>query len=195
MLTTTAKGGDTVEDNRIIELFFARSEQAVQTLSDQYGKLCRTIARGILADPRDVEECENDTWMQVWNAIPPERPEHLGAYVGRITRNLAINRLRRDKSKKRGGELECIHAELHECIPDAHDVEAAADDTVLQCIRRFLEQQSSRDRAMFLRRYFYLESGQEIAVSFGMSASAVSTQLGRMRAKLKLELEKEGIPL
>lgn len=184
-----------MEDSRIIELFFDRSEQAVQTLSDKYGKLCRTIARGILADPRDVEECENDTWMQIWNAIPPEHPEHLGAYVGRIARNLAINRLRRDKSKKRGGELKCIHAELHECIPDTHDVEAAADDTVLQCIRRFLEHQSPRDRALFLRRYFYLESVQSLAAPFGMTASAVSTRLGRMRAKLKLELEKEGITL
>lgn len=184
-----------MEDSRIIELFFVRSEQAVEELRQKYEKLCRTIARGILADPRDVEECENDTWMQVWNAIPPERPEHLGAYVGRITRNLAINRLRRDKSKKRGGELASIHAELHDCIPSTQDVEASADDTVLQCIQRFLERQSPRDRALFLRRYFYLESVQELAAPFGMTASAVSTRLGRMRAKLKLELQKEGITL
>lgn len=184
-----------MDDSRIIELFFARSEQAVEELRQKYEKLCRTIARGILPDPRDVEECENDTWMQVWNAIPPERPDYLSAYVGRITRNLAINRLRHDKSKKRGGELESIHAELHDCIPDGHNVEAAADDTVLQCIQHFLERQSPRDRAMFLRRYFYLESVRDLAASFGVTASAVSTRLGRMRAKLKLELEKEGITL
>lgn len=184
-----------MDDRRIIELFFARSEQAVQTLSEKYGKLCRTVARGILADPRDAEECENDTWMRVWNSIPPDCPEHLGAYVGRIARNLAINRLKFDSRKKRGGELESIHAELHDCVPDAHNVEAAADDTVLLCIRRFLEYQNPRDRALFLRRYFYLESVQELAAPFGMTASAVSTCLGRMRAKLKLELEKEGITL
>lgn len=184
-----------MEDRRIIELFFARSEQAVQVLSEKYGRLCRTIARGILADPRDVEECENDTWLRVWNSIPPDCPEHLGAYVGRITRNLAINRLKFDSRKKRGGELESIHAELHDCIPDAHDVETAADDSVLRCIQHFLENQSSRDRALFLRRYFYLEPVQELAAPFGMTASAVSTRLGRIRAKLKLELEKEGITL
>lgn len=184
-----------MEDRRIIELFFNRSEQAVQALSGKYGKLCRTIARGILADPRDVEECENDTWLRVWNSVPPDCPEHLGAYVGRITRNLAINRLKFDSRKKRGGELESIHAELHDCIPARHDVETTADDTVLQCIRRFLERQSPRDRALFLRRYFYLEPVQELAAPFDMTASAVSTRLGRMRAKLKLELEKEGITL
>ncbi len=184
-----------MDDRRIIELFFARSEQAVEELRQKYEKLCRTIARGILADPRDAEECENDTWMRVWNSIPPDCPEHLGAYVGRITRNLAINRLKFDSRKKRGGELESIHAELHDCIPAAHDVDAAADDTVLQCIRRFLDEQNSRDRALFLRRYFYLEPVQELAAPFGMTASAVSTRLGRMRAKLKLELEKEGITL
>lgn len=184
-----------MEDRWIIDLFFERSEEAVQALSRKYGKLCRTIARGILADPRDAEECENDTWMRVWNSIPPERPEHLGAYVGRITRNLALNRLKFDSRKKRGGELESIHAELHDCIPDGHDVEAAADDTVLQCIQHFLERQSPRDRTLFLRRYFYLESVQDLAAPFGMTASAASTRLGRMRAKLKLELEKEGITL
>lgn len=184
-----------MEDRRIIELFFERSEQAVHALSGKYGKLCRTIARGILADPRDVEECENDTWMRVWNSIPPDCPEYLGAYVGRITRNLAINRLKFDSRKKRGGELASIHTELRDCIPDRHDVEAAADDTVLQCIRRFLERQSPRDRVLFLRRYFYLESVQDLAAPFGITASAVSTRLGRMRAKLKTELEKEGITL
>lgn len=184
-----------MDDQQIIQLFFARSEQAVQVLTAKYSKLCRTIARGILADLRDVEECENDTWLRVWNSIPPDCPEHLGAYVGRITRNLAINRLKFDRRKKRGGELESIHAELHDCIPDVHDVETAADDTVLRCIQSFLEKQSSRDRALFLRRYFYLEPVQELASPFGLTASAVSTRLGRIRAKLKLELEKEGITL
>lgn len=184
-----------MEDSRIIELFFARSQEAVAALAEKYGGLCRTIIRGILADTRDAEECENDTWLRLWNAIPPERPVHLGAYTGRVARNLAINRLRRDGTKKRGGELETICAELHECIPAAHNVEAAADDTVLQCIRRFLERQNPRDRALFLRRYFYMESVQSLAAPFGMTASAVSTRLGRMRAKLKTELEKEGITL
>ena len=184
-----------MEDRRIIELFFARSEEAVEELRRAYGKLCRTIAQGILSDPRDAEECENDTWLRVWNSIPPDHPNHLGAYAGRITRNLAINRLRYDNRKKRGGELESIYAELHDCIPDPHNVEAAADDTVLLCIQSFLEKQSSRDRALFLRRYFYLESAQALSAPFGMTPSAVSTRLGRMRAKLKIELEKEGIAL
>lgn len=184
-----------MEDSQIIELLFARSEVALSALREKYGGLCRTVIRGILSDTRDVEECENDTWLRLWSAIPPERPKHLGAYAGRVARNLAINRLRREGTKKRGGELETICAELHECIPAPHNVEAAADDTVLQCIRRFLEAQSPRDRALFLRRYFYLESAQSLAAPFGMTASAVSTRLGRMRAKLKLELEKEGITL
>ena len=88
-----------MDDRQIIQLFFARSEQAIQTLTAKYGKLCRTIARGILADPRDAEECENDTWLRVWNSIPPDCLEYLGAYVGRITRNLALNRLKFDRRK------------------------------------------------------------------------------------------------
>ena len=184
-----------MEDRAIIELFFHRSERAVEELRQKYGRLCRTIALGILGDDRDAEECENDAWLRVWNSIPPECPEHLGAYVGRIVRNLALNRRKHDRRQKRGGELETLHAELLQCVPDSQDVQAAADDTVLQCIQRFLERQSPRDRALFLRRYFYLEPVQELAGPFSMSPSAVSTRLGRMRAKLKLELEKEGITL
>lgn len=115
--------------------------------------------------------------------------------MGRIVRNLALNRWKHDRRQKRGGELEALHAELLQCVPDSQDVQAAADDTVLQCIQRFLERQSPRDRALFLRRYFYLEPVQELAGPFSMSPSAVSTRLGRMRAKLKTELEKEGITL
>ena len=184
-----------MEDRQIIELFFARAEGAVAALSRKYGSRCRAVARGILADPRDVEECENGAWMKVWDAIPPERPEHLGAYVCRTARNLALNRLRDGGRKKRGGELETIHAELRECIPDSQDVQAAADDTALQCVLAFLEGCAPRDRALFLRRYFYAEPLKELAGSFRMTPSAISTRLGRMRAKLKTELEKEGISL
>lgn len=184
-----------MEDKQIIELFRARSHEAAAALSEKYGARCRAIARGILADPRDAEECENDTWMRAWNTIPPACPAHLGAYVCRIARNLALNRLKHDKRKKRGGELETICAELHGCIPSGEDVQAAADDTVLQCVRAFLEGSGPRDRALFLRRYFQLEPVGELAKRFRMTPSAVSTRLGRMRARLKTELEKEGITL
>lgn len=184
-----------MEDQEIVGLFFARSDRAVAALAEKYGGLCRAIARGILADERDAEECENDAWLQVWNAIPPANPDHLGAYMGKIVRNLALNRLKHDQRQKRGGVLTELTAELRDCLPGGDDVAAAADDTALACVRDFLEKQDRVSRALFIRRYFYMESVETLAGAFHMKASAVSTRLGRMRARLKQTLEQEGITL
>ena len=182
-------------DQEIIALFFARSDRAVDALAERYGGLCRSIARGILADERDAEECENDAWLQVWNAIPPARPDHLGAYVGKIVRNLALNRLKHNTRLKRGGVLTELTAELAECLPGGDNVSAAADDTALSCVRAFLEKQDKVSRSLFVRRYFYMESVEALARAFHMKASAVSTKLGRMRERLKQALEQEEIIL
>lgn len=184
-----------MEDRAILELFLSRSDRAVDALAEAYGPLCRSIALGVLDDPRDAEECENDAYLQVWNAIPPARPEHLRAYVCRTVRNLALNRLRRNACRKRGGGLEALYAELSDAIPSGDDVHAAADDTALQCLQTFLAHQSRRDRSLFLRRYFYAQPVKELAAQFHMTESAVSTRLGRMRAKLKDNFIQEGITL
>lgn len=184
-----------MEDRAILALFLSRSDRAVDALAQAYGPLCRSIALGVLGDPRDAEECENDAYLQVWNAIPPARPDHLRAYVCRTVRNLALNRLRRDARQKRGGGPETLYTELSDAIPSGDDVAAAADDTVLQCLRTFLAGQSRRDRALFLRRYFYAQPVKELAPLFHMTESAVSTRLGRMRAKLKDYFIQEGITL
>lgn len=182
-----------MEDEKIIELFWNRSEQAVSELSAKYGRLCSHIAIRILSNKEDAEECENDTWMRVWNSIPPTRPQILSAYVARIVRNLALSRLQYNARKKRHAPIELLFSELEECLPDTANVEAAADDTVRQSINLFLGNLDDRTRILFIRRYFCGESVRELAQIFSLKESSVSTKLNRVRQQLKYHLEREGI--
>lgn len=184
-----------MEDVTIIELFFSRSEQAIGELSAKYGKLLNRIARNILNCAQDAEECENDTYLKAWNSIPPTRPAVLSAYVSRITRNLAINRLQYYSRKKRSRQMEVLFCELEDCIPGTADVEAAADDTVSNAINMFLEKLEPQTRILFIHRYFFMESVAALAVRFSLKESTVSTKLNRTRSRLKKHLEEEGIAL
>lgn len=183
-----------MEDIHIVQLFWERSESAITALAEKYGRLLYQIAVGILRDPSDAEECENDTYLKTWNTVPPKRPDNLKAYTSRIIRNLSLDRLRYHSRQKRSGEMDLVLSELNQCIPDpVTNVEAASDDTLRQALDRFLDTLDPQTRVLFLRRYFCMESTQELADRYGLTASNVSTKLNRVRRRLRQQLEREGL--
>lgn len=186
-----------MEDSKIIELYWSRSESAIAESSRKYGSYCRYIAYNILHNNEDSEECVNDTYLRAWNAMPPQRPNKLSAFLGKITRNLSLNRLEKQSAKKRGeGQVPLALEELSECIPSAASVEQAVDDILLtEALNGFLAGLSEDKRKIFMRRYWYLCSVKEIASDFNMSESNVKVTLFRLRGELKQILEKEGIVL
>ena len=184
-----------MEDGQIIELFWSRTERAIEELAAKYGRLCQGIAYRILESRPDAEECESDTYLRVWNTVPPGRPASLCAYVSRIVRNLALDRLRHRNRWKRSAQYEVLLSELDQCIPALTDVEKAADDTAAQAIAAFLNTLDSRTRILFVRRYFYVESIETLAKRYGMNASSISTRLVRVRKKLRAFLEREGVAI
>lgn len=184
-----------MEDGKIIDLYWARSQQAIAASEEKYGPYCHTIARRILDREEDAEECVNDTWLRAWNAMPPQRPGILSAFFGKLTRNLSLDRWRRNKAAKRGGsQVEIALHELEDCLPDRRspDENLEAGETAA-LISAFLRRQSETDRALFVRRYFHLEPLDSLSRRFGMSMGQVKSKLHRMRGRLKLELEREGI--
>ena len=184
-----------MEDSRIVQLFFDRSENGIQALSAKYGKLCYHIAYNILSDHEDAQECENDTYLRVWDTVPPTWPDNLRAYVSRIVRNLALDRVRYRVRQKRSISVDLALSELSECIPAWNSVEADADDTVIQAVASYLRTLDDLTRVLFIRRYFYMDGVNQLAHQFGMNASSVSSRLIRARTGLKKYLEKEGIVL
>ena len=185
---------DFVENNRIIEMLFARSEEAIRNIQSKFGKYCYTIAYNVLNSDADAKECVNDTYMQVWQSIPPNRPADLSAYIGCITRNLSRNRLKRDLSQKRRSNTDIVLDELSEIIS-----EETADFTdsvfIKDAINSFLAKLSSRDRRIFVQRYWYMYSTREIAAGIGKDENFVNVRLFRLRESLKKHLEGEGISL
>ncbi len=183
-----------MEDNRIVELYWARSEDAITQTADKYGKYCYSIAFHILADARDADETVNDTYMGAWNSIPPHRPAILSTFLGKITRRIAINRWNAGKAEKRGnGELPLALDELAEVISSLDTPErtvAAAELT--KAIDRFLSGLPAMERDMFVCRYWFLAPVAEISSRFGCSLSKTKSMLFRIRNRLKVHLEKEG---
>ena len=186
---------ESMEDSKIIELFFARNEEAVSACEEKYGTYCRNIAKNILQSEEDAEECFSSACFAVWNSIPPKIPEKLGAYIGRITHNIAVNRFRKNSRKKRGsGETEAAFEEIEECIPDKAETEKAAESAELTAaIEKFLYSNAKEKRNIFIRRYWYMYSVEEIAKTYGISESKTKSVLFRMRKELKKYLEKEGL--
>lgn len=184
-----------MNDKDIVQLFFERSQQAINELSQKYGKLCFHIAFNILKSNEDAEECENDTYLKTWNSIPPDEPMCLRAYISRIVRNLALSRYRYNHRHMRDSHLQVYLSELQDCIPASQDVEASADDTVNNAIRAFLSTQDLTSRALFIQRYFYMERISVLSKKFGLKESNISTKLNRTRLKLKQYLEREGVVL
>lgn len=182
-----------MEDKKIIELFFARSERAIACVQERYGDLCRHIAANILPDPGDVEECVNDTYLALWNAIPPARPQILRPFVARIARNQAISKYRYNAAKKRGREVTVPLEELEPWLASAQDVQGELDGKELtRAIERFLLTLDADSRNVFLRRYWFYDSVEQIAAGFGATESWVKSRLLRTRSKLRIYLIKEG---
>lgn len=186
-----------MDDSRIIELYWLRSESAIAETANKYGSYCRYIAYNILRSHEDSEECVSDTYLRAWNAMPPQRPNKLSAFLGKITRNLSLNRLEKQNAKKRGeGQTDLVIEELSECVPSPVSIEKAVDDILLtEILNGFLEGLAEDKRKIFMRRYWYLCSVKEIAADFNMSESNVKVTLFRLRGELKQILEKEGIVL
>ena len=184
-----------MEDTAIIDLYWARSQQAIAASEEKYGAYCSAISRRILDRAEDAEECVNDTWLRAWNAMPPQRPNVLSAFFGKLTRNLSLDRWRRERAAKRGGsQVEVALHELEDCLPDRRspDENLEAGETAA-LISAFLRRQSETDRALFVRRYFHLEPLNDLADRFGMGAGQVKSRLHRMRQRLRIELEQEGV--
>lgn len=183
-----------MDDVRIIDLYWTRSERAIAETAKKYGGYCRSIALRILGNAQDSEECVNDTWLSAWNAMPPKRPVVLGTFLGRLTRNLALNRWKLDRAKKRGGgEVALALEELQVCVAAPGGVEADLDGLALsEALSRFIGSLSKERARFFIQRYWYLCSVQEIASSCGVSVEKVKTTLYRTRNDLRDFLREEG---
>ena len=184
-----------MEDSAIVDLFWARQESAVAETDKKYGSYCRSIAQNILHDPQDSEECVSDTWLHAWNAMPPQRPGILSAFLGRITRNLSLDRYRASRAEKRGGgSLPVALEELDGCIPSELRTEDRLEESELVgIIDRFLRGQPRREATLFLRRYWYLDSISQIAARYELPENTVKSILHRTRERLRKELKKEGV--
>lgn len=186
-----------MDDKKIIALYWDRSENAISETAQKYGRYCHTVAYNILQNEEDTAECVNDAWLKAWNAIPPARPNNLRTFLGKIVRNLALNRWDAKNAEKRGGGVvPQVLEELRECVPAPDSTEQILDQILLkQVLDRFLASLKPDARKIFVRRYWYLSSVKEIAAEFGMSESKVTVTLCRTRQRLAQLLEKEGIAL
>jgi RNA polymerase sigma-70 factor (ECF subfamily) len=187
-----------MSDEEIIALYELRNEQAIEETSKKYGHYCRSISFNILHNDSDVGECLNDTYLRVWNAIPPERPKVFSAFIGKIIRNLSLNKYQKSSAAKRGfGQTELVYEELNEYIVGSDSlIERKIDGSVItQTINSFLSELNTRNRKIFVSRYWYLLSIENIADNFGLTVSNTKKILQRSREKLKEKLEKEGMTI
>ena len=182
-----------MNDRDIVSLFFDRSEAAITELKLKYGRLLSSIARNILKDERDAEECVNDACLAVWERIPPERPESLMAYTARIVRNISTKTYHRNTAQKRNSFYDAALDELSNSLPSPSTPEGELLSSELAgLINRFLSEQKRENRILFVRRYWYSDSIPEISKRLGMSENSVYVRLSRIREKLGKYLEKEG---
>jgi RNA polymerase sigma factor (sigma-70 family) len=184
-----------MEDNRIVDLYWARSENAINETALKYGKYCYAIAYNILSSSEDADESVNDTYLGAWNSMPPNRPSILSTFLGKITRRISLNRWREKNVNKRGGgEVPLVLDELEDCIPSDNNVEndvQAAD--LAKVIDNFIIALPNTERRVFVCRYWYLDSIPTICKQFGFSQSKVKSMLYRTRGKLMLHLKEEGV--
>ncbi|MBE6908658.1 MAG: sigma-70 family RNA polymerase sigma factor [Ruminococcaceae bacterium] len=182
-----------MEDQAIIELYFARSEDAVGETDRKYGAFCRRVACNILSVREDAEECVNDTYHAAWNAIPPERPASLRAYLGAITRNLSVARWRTEHAQKRFAGMETLLSELDECVPAREGTEADfARGELTEAIAAWLRGLAPDDRALFVRRYWYGDAVKALAKECGVGENQMAQRMRRLRRGLRAALEEGG---
>lgn len=186
-----------MEDEVLISMFYDRNESVLTAVNKKYGGYCSAIARNILKNEQETEECINDLLMKVWEKIPPEKPRIFSAFLAKLTRNLAIDRYRKNKSARRiGDEVPAVLDELAECVSDSTDVQGTAERAeLLAAINRFLDNQPKNARIAFVSRYCCCESVSSISGRLGISENNVSVILNRTRKKLREYLEKEGYEL
>ncbi len=183
-----------MEDSQIVALYWARDESALTESGAKYGGYCRAIALGILASPEDAAECVNDTWLRAWESMPPHRPARLDTFLGRLTRNLSLDRWRALRAQKRGGgQVELALEELAECLSSSDCPEAAVEAGALaESLDRFLAALPREKRVLFVQRYWYLRPVEELASLHGMRKNTVASTLFRLRSQLRRHLEEEG---
>ena len=184
-----------MEDARIIELYFARDEAAIEQTRVSYGHKLRAVALRILADDMDAQECENDTYLKTWNSIPPNRPVHFLAYILKICRNAALGMLEHRNAAKRSAQIVELTDEMQACIPDRAAELAFEPQEIGALLSSFLRGESEDNRKIFVRRYLMAESVAEVAEALGVSESKVKSSLLRTRNKLRGYLEKEGVQI
>ncbi len=186
-----------LEDEKIIELYFLRDESAIEKTAEKFGRRLRSVSNGIVNDLETAKECENDTYLEAWNRIPPDEPKsYLYAFLARIIRNISIDFCRRKAALKRSAFICELSEEMEECIPSSDDIDRRMDDMVFaETINRFLGSLDAEKRKIFVRRYWYLDSVSEISKRFSVSESKVKTVLFRLRKRLREFLEKEGYTL
>lgn len=182
-------------DAAIIDLYWQRSELAIEATGRTYGGYCYAVADRILNDPEDSEECVSDTWLAAWNSIPPQRPSPLRVYLGALTRRISLSRLRARLADKRGGgEAVLVLEELAECVPAARDTEqTVAERALVSALNAFLKGLGEEERRLFVARYWHNYPVAELAEAFALKPSTVTTRLSRTRSKLRRYLEKEGL--
>lgn len=183
-----------MDDQAIVELYWNRSEHALSETSAKYGKYCYSIAYNILENSEDADESVNDTYLAAWGTIPPNRPSILSTFLGKLTRRISIDCLRKRTADKRGGgEVTLVLDELEGCIAGKQNVENTyIHKELAEAINCYLDTLTQMERNIFLCRYWYLDSIADISSNFGLSQSKVTSMLYRLRKKLRLQLEKEG---
>lgn len=186
-----------MKDSEILDLYFARSENAISETDSKYGTFCRGLTCSILGNREDSEECVSDIYLKLWNVIPPERPEKFRAFIARVARNTALNMLEKLSAAKRGGKNTALaYEELAESIPDPGSVDKQIEDAELSAlIDRFLRSLSGEKQMIFMKRYWYFCSVSEIAEQMHISEGKVKMSLHRTREKLREFLEKEGVQI
>lgn len=186
-----------MEDSKIVELYWDRNPDAIPETSQKYGNYCTAIARNILGNKEDAEECVNDTYLNAWNSIPPNRPFPLSIFLGKITRNLSFNRYKYNRAQKRGGgEMTLVLDELGECVSGEDAVWQEINKMeLLKAINAFLSRLSDKKRNLFISRYWYAESTSEIAKRYQMTESNINMALSRLRKQLGEYLAERGFVL
>lgn len=188
------KGGIYLNDQQIIHLYLSRTEQAIKETKNKYSSFCRKIAFNILANNEDTDECENDTYLKIWNSIPPNKPASLKAYIGRITRNIAIDLWKKNHTRKRNAGIEILFSELEDVISSTSQTENEYELAELtSVINNWLSTLSRQEQSLFVLRYWQGESVKNISEQWNTSPSKLSGKLFRLRQSLKSTLEKEGI--
>lgn len=185
-----------MKDSEIIELFWTRDERAIAETDKKYGGLCRSIAQNLLDTPEDAEECVSDAFLAAWEQIPPQRPVNFRAWLGKLVRNISVNRWHSGHARKRYGGPRALLSELDECIPSPDNVEKIVDGLELtELLESWLQSLSKDDRALFIRRYWYGETLSELSKLWGTTPEKLAQRMFRLRRKLRSRLEKEGISI